>query len=244
MRMFSTFEFDDDIIRLVARKVLDDGIVFVRHLPSTPGNQCLLSICRSIGIHTNVAGRGSEGKGLIEDRVVHRVESLETALIDRHGKEVLSTTSQEFRLHTDEFFSNRPADVVGLHCIRQSLEGGESVFADVDEIVRSLHSEPICVLSQMQFPMGESFGPVLWREGARWCARYNPYELERHESGSLLTRAQIVALKAFEVRAVQSSVKLVLEKDECVFWRNPEILHGRTSFADRRRLLKRVRLHI
>lgn len=242
MMPFPSFEARTLDAASIVRTLHALGGVLIRNLAAEGTNASLLRLCRQIGLPTQMANPDAQAAGIVENGFVHRVEAKRQALRDRHGAAVLSTTNLDFRLHSDEFFSDRPAEIVVLHCFRSARTGGASIFAAANDTVRALSRSDRNQLAKSAFPAGNRVAPLIWKGPAGWYARFNPYEL-RHQS-ALLTRKQLQAIERFEHSAMACSFSLVLEPHDCLVWFNHRFLHGRSGFEGDERLLKRVRLHL
>lgn len=239
---FPSFEACTIDSACIVRTLHAVGGVLIRNLAAEETNASLLRLCRQIGLPTETANPDAKVAGVVENGFVHRVEAKRRALRGRHGAAVLSTTNLDFRLHSDEFFSDRPAEIVLLHCFRSARTGGASIFAAVNDAVLALRRSDRDQLAKSAFPVGNSVAPLIWSGPTGWCARFNPYELG-HQS-AFLTPQQLQAIENFEHSALACSFSLVLKPHDCLVWFNHRFLHGRSGFKGDGRLLKRVRLHL
>ena len=168
------------------------------------------------------------------------------------------TTNRELNLHTDS------AEIVGLLCIRDAREGGESIYASslkVREIIAREHPEYLPVLERgfrcdrrgEEAPEDEPVTPyrvpVYSERGGVVSCRYVRGVIDRGAEalGEPLTAQESEALACFEAVAMRDGVRFEtrLQPGEASFINNYEILHARTAFVDwddpaRKRLLYRL----
>jgi len=168
------------------------------------------------------------------------------------------TTSRELNLHTDS------AEIVGLLCIRDAREGGQSIYASslkVREIIAREHPEYLAVLSRgfrcdrrgEEAPDDEPVTPyrvpVYSEAGGVLSCRYVRGVIDRGAQtlGKPLSNLEREALACFERVAERDEVRFEtrLQPGEASFINNYEILHARTAFVDwddkaKKRLLYRL----
>jgi len=153
--------------------------------------------------------------------------------------------SRELTFHTDR------ADVVGMLCIRNALEGGVSGFCSVADIFNAILAERPDLLPPLiaGFPY-HRFGeqgpgepamtahrvPIFSFHGGRLSTVFlrTYIEMAAKESGRALAPAESEALDLFEALARRADIErnFLLEPGEAVLFNNCAVLHRRTAFED------------
>jgi alpha-ketoglutarate-dependent taurine dioxygenase len=218
------------------------GVVIVRGFPDAPG--CSLA---DLGGRLGTISSSAVTAPGVHDVYEHPVRQLAEPLLDRHGMAILSTTNAEFPCHTDDYFSDRPADIVMLLCVRPASVGGDSVFAHIDDVVGELPAAAAEVLRRPVFPVPFGSVAVLAQDEAGVRVRYNRVDIQREcerRSGALAADVE-GALDEFD-RVVRSTERQrALAAGDCVIIDNARVLHGRTAFPNGDdRLLRRMKVHV
>jgi alpha-ketoglutarate-dependent taurine dioxygenase len=172
-----------------------------------------------------------------------------------------SQTNEEAYLHTDSQYSLNPEKYFGLFCIRKARDnGGISILVQGDEIIERISSkfgEEIIDLLGVDYPfriptiftsiqnpdVAEiNYGPIYKDHQIRY--RRDTLQEGIRLSERKITPDQIRALKIID-EAIEESTKYsyLLNDGDAIFVNNYRMLHGRTSFSDKNRLLYRVRMN-
>lgn len=222
------------------------GTILLKDVSIDDDNTQLLALARAIGEPSKVALRGArEHKMLIEQDVVHRVEELATPLRNSVGAAVVSTTAEAFPCHTDEYFEERPSEVVILLCVQAARVGGETTLAHVDDVLARLPVERRETLSLPLFPHRSGLVSLLVWSGTKAKIRFNRQEIESYylAAGAVLPAFLRDALDDLTLAIENNTVVLTLAAGECLVLNNMRVLHGRRPFTSGSgRLFKRVRV--
>lgn len=154
-------------------------------------------------------------------------------------------TSARQTFHTDS------ADVVGLLCLKDAKEGGNSLLVSAESIYNRMHKDcpdllellfqPIATDRRGEVPDGaKPFMqiPVLsWHAGKLTVFYQRQYieSAQRFEDAPRLTEAHIKALDAFDACAddPELHIEMRLQPGDMQFVYNHNQLHDRTGFIDR-----------
>lgn len=247
----ATLAFDStergELGRAVAQQLVKSGCVLVSDLPADSDNAALTHLALSLGVPTTtpVARADKGGDQTVESGFVHRVEALDAPLQNTFGEAVLSTSQDAFDCHTDEYFVERPAEIVMMHCIVADAVGGATILAHVKDVVRRLDDATRRVLSLPLFPHPTGPRQILYGDPGDPTIRFNPHEIRGfyRYAGGAVPEAVTNALAALEWATEQSAVEFHLVPCDCLVLDNRRVLHGRKAFdPSSRRLLKRVRI--
>ena len=233
-----------DFISSIKLFIADPGCVVIQNFDSTLELGLLQKLAKSLG-RTSLSGINVPGN-LLEDGFIHRVEVKEEPLKDKSGYNILSTTSEVFPCHTDDFFNENPADVVILHCVIPDETGGESIIAYITDIIAHLDSDTIESLSEQTFPSHFGKVSILEKEANSYKIRYNRLEIKRASeiTNYVLNDRQKLALDNLDNAIAKVQTFFKLEKDDCLVLNNKSLVHGRTAISgDSKRLLRRVRIN-
>jgi len=238
------FDYRDSLCtsHKVNTKLKSEGIVLINNMPCQ--NESLLNLAKHLG---RVASSGiGEQRCNIEDQNIHRIEALESPLIDPFQYPIISTTNLDFELHTDDFCKPTPIDIVLLHCYRPATCGGESLFVDIDSIVTELSLSSLAILSSPSILTPFGWVPVIQKMEHQFIVRYNMYDILKVSTTSGYTYPQMTmhALNEFKQIAVRLCHQVRLASEDCLVLNNKKMLHGRNKFTrSSMRLLKRLRLY-
>lgn len=239
---------ENDRTACVCGPLRRQGFGLVAGLPLDEGNTALIAFARSLGDLVRESGSQAHPT---EGEYVYRVVARGGGLRSRHGWTVRSTTSSEFPLHTDGYEIERPYRAVLLHCVQASSVGGDTLIANVDDVVANLTAGALSALMEPRFPTSTSSVAVLARdEGGTWRVRYNldaidHFMCSRESQDNLGQREARVALEELARVAARLGHEraIRLRTGDCVVLDNERVLHGRTAYpSNEPRLLKRVRL--
>ena len=235
------------------QKELRSGIGFklIQGLPvDTYDSETIATIFCGLGSHLGLA-RSQNAKG----HLLGHVRDIGADISDPKSRIYQTTARQSF--HTDS------CDVVGLLCLKESKEGGDSMLASSiaayneiskshPDLVSSLF-EPVATDRRGEVPDGqEPFFtiPVFnWHKGYLSCIYQRNYinSAQRYESAPKLTNKQKEALDLFDkiVNEPSFHLKMRLKPGDMQFVYNHSLLHDRTQFTDwpdikRRRHLLRL----
>jgi len=170
-------------------------------------------------------------------------------------------TSARQTFHTDS------ADVVGLLCLREAMEGGRSLLVSAASIYNRMRAErpdlvpllfdPIATDRRGEVPEGEqpfmTIPPLSWHQGFLTVFYQRQYidSAQRFPDAMRLTPAHIEALDLFDALADDESLHfgMQLQPGDMQFVYNHSQLHDRTGFRDwpdpaKRRHLMRLWLSI
>jgi alpha-ketoglutarate-dependent taurine dioxygenase len=179
---------------------------------------------------------------------IARVEAMDVPRRDPTGRAILSTTADDFPLHTDDTFAAQPARFVLMHCWQaDAAGGGTSLLAHVRDLLPRLDAAAIGLLREPLFASPFGLAPVLWDDpgDGQPCIRFNHRDFasfgERY--GPRLTPAQAPVLDTVLAAARTCTTPIHLAPGDCLVVDNHRVLHGRTAFHQASgRLLKRLRV--
>ncbi|RYD58638.1 MAG: hypothetical protein EOP56_03365 [Sphingobacteriales bacterium] len=155
------------------------------------------------------------------------------AVVPSDPSVIVSTTNYVFPLHTDSCCLEKPADVVVLYCVTNASEGGESLLANVNDIIPLLPEDYVDFLLNRRYDIN-----------------MRPFVLLEKVEGTYHIRLQLGDMLAFcrpdEKEQMQEELKMLidvladpanfitvkLKPDECLIVNNRTCLHGRYSFED------------
>ena len=153
-------------------------------------------------------------------------------------------TSERQTFHTDS------ADVVGLLCIREAMEGGKSLLVSAISIFNRMLQErpdlvpllfdPIATDRRGEIPEGMKpymeIPPLSWHEGYLTVFYQRQYidSAQRFEGAMRLTEAHVEALDLFDALAndPELNFSMQLQPGDMQFVYNHSQLHDRTGFTD------------
>jgi hypothetical protein len=240
--------------RLVAIReelLLGRGFALLRGLPVERYSPLeVATIFLGIGAHLGVA-RCQNGAGHVLGHVCDLGRSSTSPNVR------IYQTSERQTFHTDS------CDVVGLLCLRDAREGGDSLLVSAGAVyermwqtqphmlARLLHAMPHDRRGEVPAGMGPFFVlPVYsWFEGELTVFYQRQYieSAARFENAPRLTAEDTAALDAFDAAAndPELHVRMRLEPGDIQFVHNHALLHDRTAFVDhpepsRRRHLLRL----
>jgi hypothetical protein len=157
---------------------------------------------------------------------------------------MLSSTTGDFPLHTDESFAPAPSQYVMLHCWRPDTGGnGDSLLANSEAIAERLEPWALDLCHRANFVWRDCRAPIFTHQpGLDWPAvRFNIREIagdDLDERADLRARA---LPEIFLAAAEAAADHILLEAGDCLVLDNRRVLHGRIAFGQgSERLLKRV----
>jgi alpha-ketoglutarate-dependent taurine dioxygenase len=180
------------------------------------------------------------------DGQIYRVEirNAGAGFADQHGNTILSTTNQEFALHTDAFNRHEPPRYVFLARSDDSEDMTRSYLADAREALQ-LIPEFVARLSEPIFPSAlGAISLVSVASTGQVRVRFNPEELRRWDGrdGNPPITSETELLIAKFSQALQAVVnETVIAPGDCLVMDNWRVCHGRGEMAaDSQRVLKRM----
>jgi Taurine catabolism dioxygenase TauD, TfdA family len=239
---YEAYDAWDDLVEAVRYRILGVGFVTVLGLPTDSAGNSLIRLASSLG-------KLSLGDVTAPDQgnpYVHNIQARAKPLRDSRGV-ILSTTSERFPCHTDDYFEERPSDLVFQHCIQPAITGGDSVVATLSDILDVLPAEASNALMLSIFPSPFGLIPILELNNQSWTIRYNRIQMERAASKlDMIFSAEVhAAIDQLDDAIAQTQRKLKLWAGDCLVLNNRTVVHGRTAFPqDSDRLLKRVKAYL
>jgi len=165
-----------------------------------------------------------------------------------------------YRTRAKQFFHTDGADLVGLLCMSNALNGGESDIASTHEVFNTLqkeHPEAVRTLVESNWyfdrkgEVSQGDQPwytssVFWQEKSESGAaprvglRFDPNNvtsLKRYNSGPSaqippLSDAQLDAMRLLDETAARLALHMVLEPGDIQLLANTHVLHARTAYRD------------
>ncbi len=232
----------------LGRLLLIRGATLLQKVAATADDAALLNIFEYLSTFNCSCRNSTRCRSCLDLRKpdIHRVTALDKPAYTVEGYLIRSTTSAAMSPHTDEYLCEHPAHFVLLQCCAQSMSGGQTTLAYIDEVVERMDSAAIAELSSPLFPTGSGFTRILSRNSHGWNVQYNHEAL--HEAcrirGYQLNAAQLASLRQLDESIAKSLIEIQLNNEDILALNNHKTLHGRNAFAsDSGRLIKRVRVH-
>ena len=150
----------------------------------------------------------------------------------------LVTSSRGLDFHTD----HHKADIIAWHCIKQSSEGGESIFVDGEKVIKQFTTNEKKILSEIQLREHKIFSddrdsqPLLQKIGNKYRFYYSFWLVNKDLRGN-----QKEVLEKFKSSVAEEiPYKISLQPKDVLLIDNGRILHGRADIrGDKDRFLKR-----
>jgi alpha-ketoglutarate-dependent taurine dioxygenase len=219
------------------------GWALVRGVAADEDNAALRALGQALGATSR---SGLHAGPNLEQHGINRVEAMDLPRLDPSGRVVLSTSADEFPLHTDDTFAASPARYVLMHCLRPDPSGGGvSLLGHADDIVARLPADTVARLRQCDFASPAGPQPVLFDAGGAQGIRFNRRDMQGYgeKFGPVLSADQLAALDQLLAAARGCTHSLRMQAGDCLVVDNHRVLHGRTAFDPRSgRLLKRLRV--
>lgn len=230
--------FDTHLVALKQTLINGHGFEVLRGLPVEQYSQemCAAIFC-GIGAHL-----GSARSQNADGHILGHVRNIGADPNDPNSRIYQTAARQTF--HTDS------ADIVGLMCLREAKEGGDSLLVSAESIYNRMRTErpdlleflfdPIATDRRGEVPEGmEPFmtiPPLIWHEGKLTVFYQRQYidSAQRFPEAMRLTPAHIEALDMFDDLANDPSLHLTmrLAPGDLQFVYNHAQLHDRTGFTD------------
>ena len=247
--------FAERLTDLREKLIHGNGFEVLRGLPvETYSQEMAAAIFCGVGAHLGSA-RSQNAAG----HILGHVRNVGADPNDPNARIYQTSARQSF--HTDS------ADVVGLLCLREGMEGGDSLLVSAESIYNRMQAErpdlleklfePIATDRRGEVPEGmEPFmtiPPLSWHEGKLTVFYQRQYinSAQRFQGAMRLTPEHVEALDMFDRLANDSELHLTmrLQPGDMQFVYNHAQLHDRTGFTDwpdpaRRRHLFRLWLSI
>ena len=215
-----------------------NGIEVLRGLPIANYNQKFAAtVFCGIGAHLGSA-RSQNAAG----HILGHVRDLGASSQDPATR--IYQTAERQTFHTDS------ADVVGLLCIREAMQGGRSLLVSAETIYNRLQAlrpdllaklfDPIATDRRGEVPEGAkpwmTIPPLSWHEGRLTVFYQRQYidSAQRFEGAMRLTPAHVEALDLFDTLANDPDLHfgMQLQPGDMQFVYNHSQLHDRTAFVD------------
>ena len=226
-------------LRALQEKLLHgNGIEVLRGLPVANYSQKFAAtVFCGIGAHLGSA-RSQNAAG----HILGHVRDLGASSQDPATR--IYQTAERQTFHTDS------ADVVGLLCIREAMQGGRSLLVSAETIYNRLQAlrpdllaklfDPIATDRRGEVPEGAkpwmTIPPLSWHEGRLTVFYQRQYidSAQRFEGAMRLTPAHVEALDLFDTLANDPDLHfgMQLQPGDMQFVYNHSQLHDRTAFVD------------
>ena len=226
-------------LKALQKKLLHgNGIEVLRGLPIADYSQeFAATVFCGIGAHLGSA-RSQNAAG----HILGHVRDLGASSKDPTTR--IYQTAERQTFHTDS------ADVVGLLCIREAMEGGRSLLVSAETIYNRMRAlrpdlleklfDPIPTDRRGEVPDGASpwmtIPPLSWHEGRLTVFYQRQYidSAQRFEDAMRLSPAHVEALDMFDTLAndPQLHFGMQLQPGDMQFVYNHSQLHDRTGFVD------------
>ena len=235
---FPLGHFIPQIKRLRATMLDGIGVEVLRGLPvATYSQQKAATIFCGIGAHLGKA-RSQNAAGHILGHV------RDTGARSSDPRTRIYQTAERQTFHTDS------ADVVGLLCLQDAMEGGDSLLVSAEAIYNRMRAErpdllallfdPLATDRRGEVPEGEkpyvTIPPLSWYDGRLTVFYQRQYidSAQRFEGAMRLTPAHVEALDMFDRLAndPELNIRMRLQKGDMQFVYNHAQLHDRTGFRD------------
>ncbi|MCB1421618.1 MAG: TauD/TfdA family dioxygenase [Nitratireductor sp.] len=214
------------------------GVEVIRGLPVERYSQeTAAAIFCGIGAHL-----GSARSQNADGHILGHVRDIGRDANDPNAR--IYQTSQRQTFHTDS------ADVVGLLCLREAMEGGRSLLVSAEAIYNRMRAErpdllallfdPIATDRRGEIPEGEKpymeIPPFCWQNGLLTVFYQRQYidSAQRFEAAMRLTPGHVEALDLFDACANDPGLhfSMQLQPGDMQFVYNHALLHDRTAFTD------------
>lgn len=243
-------------LKMLRSRLIDGiGVEVMRGLPVAGyGQEFAATIFCGIGAHL-----GSARSQNAEGHILGHVRDIGRDANDPNAR--IYQTSQRHTFHTDS------ADVVGLLCLREAMEGGRSLLVSAEAIYNRMRAErpdlllrlfdPVATDRRGEVPPGElpymEIPPLSWHDGKLTVFYHRQYidSAQRFDGALRLTPDHVAALDMFDALANDEAMhfSMQLQPGDMQFVYNHALLHDRTGFTDwpdaaKRRHLLRLWLSI
>ncbi|MEM7216509.1 MAG: TauD/TfdA family dioxygenase [Pseudomonadota bacterium] len=252
---FPLEKFDEHLVQLNHKLIHGVGVEVLRGLPiENYSQEFAAAIFCGVGAHLGSA-RSQNAQG----HILGHVRDVGANANDPNTR--IYQTAERQTFHTDS------ADVVGLLCIREAMEGGKSLLVSAPSIFNrmletrpdlvALLFDPVATDRRGEIPEGMKpymeIPPLNWHEGFLTVFYQRQYidSAQRFDGALQLTGKHIEALDQFDQLANDPELHfgMQLQPGDMQFVYNHSQLHDRTGFTDwpepeKRRHLLRLWLSI
>ncbi len=230
--------FDAHLAALKDKLLHGIGFEVLRGLPvSGYSQEMAAAIFCGVGAHLGSA-RSQNAAG----HILGHVRNIGADPNDANARIYQTNARQSF--HTDS------ADVVGLLCLKEAMEGGDSLLVSAETIYNHMRAErpdlleklfePIATDRRGEVPDGMqpfmTIPPLSWHDGKLTVFYQRQYidSAQRFPDAMRLTPSHVDALDLFDALANDSDLHLTmrLEPGDMQFVYNHGQLHDRTAFTD------------
>ena len=235
---FPLRQFNKHLRALQEKLVHGVGVEVIRGLPVEEYDQKFAAtVFCGIGSHLGKA-RSQNAQG----HILGHVRDVGADANDANTR--IYQTSERQTFHTDS------ADVVGLLCLREAMEGGTSLLVSAETIFNRMREkkpelvkllfDPIATDRRGEIPEGEKpymeIPPLSWHGGKLTVFYQRQYidSAQRFEGAMPLTEAHVEALDLFDALAndPELNFSMQLQPGDMQFVYNHSQLHDRTGFVD------------
>ncbi|MEW2913870.1 TauD/TfdA family dioxygenase [Leisingera sp. JC11] len=166
------------------------------------------------------------------------------------GADADDPNTRIYQTHARQTFHTDSADVVGLLCLQEAKEGGDSLLVSAEAIYNRMRAErpdllarlfdPIATDRRGEVPEGMqpfmTIPPLSWHEGRLTVFYQRQYidSAQRFPEAMRLTPEHVAALDMFDALANDPALHLTmrLQPGDMQFVYNHSQLHDRTGFTD------------
>lgn len=235
---FPLQRFDQHLTDLRDKLINGIGFEVLRGLPTeTYSQEMAAAIFCGVGAHLGSA-RSQNAQGHILGHVRDT------------GADANDPNTRIYQTHERQTFHTDSADIVGLLCLREAKEGGDSLLVSAEAIYNRMRTEcphllerlfdPIATDRRGEVPEGmEPFmtiPPFSWHDGKLTVFYQRQYidSAQRFPAAMRLSDDHIAALNAFDALANDPDMYLTmrLQPGDMQFVYNHSQLHDRTGFTD------------
>ncbi len=167
------------------------------------------------------------------------------------GADANDPNTRIYQTHDRQSFHTDSADAVGLLCLQDALDGGDSLLVSVEAIFNRMRSEcpdllqllfdPIATDRRGEVPEGMdpymTIPPLCWHKGRLTVFYQRQYidSAQRFPGAMRLTEGHVQALDRFDAMANDPDMhlRMRLQPGDMQFVYNHSQLHDRTGFTDR-----------
>lgn len=235
---FPLQRFDTHLRDLREKLIKGIGFEVIRGLPTQNYTQELAAaIFCGVGAHLGSA-RSQNAQG----HILGHVRDM--------GADANDPNTRIYQTHERQTFHTDSADIVGLMCLRDAKEGGDSLLVSAEAIYNRMRSEcpellerlfdPIATDRRGEVPEGMqpfmTIPPFNWHDGKLTVFYQRQYidSAQRFPDAMRLTPAHVAALDKFDSLANDPELYLTmrLRPGDMQFVYNHAQLHDRTGFTD------------
>lgn len=235
---FPLAHFAEHLSELKAKLLSGIGVEVLRGLPvERYSQQTAAAIFCGIGAHLGSA-RSQNAAG----HILGHVRDV--------GANPNDTNTRIYQTNARQTFHTDSADVVGLLCLKEAMEGGDSLLVSAESIFNRMRAErpdlltllfdPIATDRRGEIPEGElpfmTIPPLSWHEGYLTVFYQRQYidSAQRFVEAMRLTPDHVAALDLFDALANDPDlhVTMRLQPGDMQFVYNHAQLHDRTGFTD------------